>query len=130
MPIIFAILGTASILVSVTVFKDALTAPEHFYMTRFTGVPLALGGIALLVAAVKRYRGHWAFFVGLALIFGASLLIGIELDNYRADKSKSPEISVIVSVSLLTLGVLSLWSAHKLHTYEKAVEDRAGTRGC
>jgi hypothetical protein len=89
------------------------------------GAALAVAGIAFLVAARKRYRGHWSFVIGVGLICCSILGLSSELDDLRAGKEKDFELGILLSLGLMTIGVLSLWSANKLHNYARAVEGKS-----
>src|SRR5438477_12077482 len=88
-------------------------AQQHVWVNRAGGVACGAAGFAFLIAAVKGYRGHWSFVIGLALICLGFVGIGFKLDDYRTGKAEKPEVAVLVIVMLVTFGVLSLWSAHK-----------------
>jgi uncharacterized membrane protein YuzA (DUF378 family) len=127
--IIFAILGIAAIVLAVFVFNRVLTSDdpftqEHFYMIRLGTGAIGIAGVAFLIAAIKGYRGHWSFFIGLTLICCGVHALSIFLDEHKAGKAKELEVGVFLALGFMTLGVLSLWSGHKLHNYAKAAENQ------
>jgi len=127
MRIIFAILGVAAIVVAVFAYKEALTRHDDFYVTRIGGTISAAAGIVLLIGARMRYRGHWSFIIGVTMIWTAVFMASMELDNYQAGSAKSWETGISVSLGFFFAGVLSLWSAHKLHTYARIAEKQNAT---
>ena len=124
MRIIFFILGILALCAAVGGIIMSVAAPEYLWLGRIGGSAFATSGIILLVAAVKRYRGHWSFVIGLVLISSVFFGFGSELDDQRAEKSSKVEDAIVLLVGLVTLGTLSLWSANKLHQCSVALEGR------
>src|SRR5882762_3252289 len=116
MRIIFAILGIAGMAIAISAgFVHSATAPaqQHFWVNRAGGAACGAAGFAFLIAAVKGYRGHWSFVIGLILLYLGFVGLGLKLDDYRTGKTEKPEVAALVIVMMVTFGVLSLWSAHK-----------------
>ena len=129
MRIFYVIFGVVFLLVAGSVFEDATISRMHFYGKISLGVALTLGGFILMVAAASKYRGHWAFIVGLILLCCATMLFSAGLENLQSAYPRSYGIALSVAAGLLTMGVLSLCSAHKLHQYAKSEEARTKTDG-
>jgi hypothetical protein len=79
------------------------------------GVAFVAVGIGCLVAAAKRYRGHWAFVTGVALIAVGVLGLGAQIDDARTGQSEDVGFKMGLILFFFALGTLSLWSGHKLH---------------
>src|SRR5690349_9632696 len=118
MRIIFFILGILALCVGAFCIIVGVVAPdEYLWFGCIAGSAFAASGITLLIAALKDYRGHWSFVVGLLLISSACVGLGSELDDHRAGKSKKVQSAITLLMFLVTLGSLSLSSAHKLHKF-------------
>lgn len=84
------------------------------------GTFVMIGGLVIVLAGVKHYRGHWSFVTGVALsILGLSAL-GSANDYYTSRSDLA--FGLFLGLAFLTFGVLSLWSGHKLHRTTLALE--------
>ncbi len=85
-------------------------------------VAAVAAAVCYFVAAAKRYRGHWAFVVGIALIGVGFLGLGTEIDDALTGRSEDIGFKVGMILVFSAAGVLSLWSGHKLHRCSMALE--------
>lgn len=84
--------------------------------TAFAGVPVLLMSLLLCVAAMTHYRGHWSFVVGMTLLCIAGVLAAFRLQSCVKGLKIASEPSSLRSMVIFGVcGVLSLWTAHKLH---------------
>jgi len=124
MRVIFFIIGILALCAGLIGIVMTLMEPQFLWLGRIGGVTFVASGFILIIAAAKKYRGHWSFVIGLALISGAFFGLGSELDDKSAGQSSKLADAFILLVCLMILGILSLWSAHKLHRCSVALEDR------
>jgi hypothetical protein len=62
------------------------------------------------------YRGHWSFVTGVSLSTLAFAALGGEIDEYISGRNTEDlGFRVFLVVTFLTFGVLSFWSAQRLH---------------
>ena len=125
MRIVFSLLGAIALCGSTAAGVLSLACPHNYWIARLGGSAGAVAGSILIYAAVKGYRGHWAFVIGLTMIAFALMGLGSDLDDKSTGKTDHmDQTGMAVVTSLLTLGTLSLWSAHKLHRCTLALENR------
>jgi Na+-transporting NADH:ubiquinone oxidoreductase subunit NqrB len=88
------------------------------------GLAVVLGGTVCFTAGKRNYRGHWSFVTGVVLVTLAFAAVGGEIDDYRLNQGTSQDLGfgLFLAVMFLTFGILSLWSAHKLHRCVVALE--------
>jgi hypothetical protein len=115
MRIVFAILGMLNVLAGCLGILSSLLWHDNLWMCRLAGSAFIVSGIILIVAAAKKYRGHWAFVVGLTLLSNAFGLLGSELDDVLSGQPVRVDVLVLMFLGCFILGVLSLLSAQRLH---------------
>ena len=91
------------------------------------GAFIVLCGVAYFVAGLLNYRGHWAFVIGVALLYMGSHGFIFELDsillvNTWSYDSHDITLGALLVFALTTFGILSLWSGQKLHQCQKELE--------
>jgi hypothetical protein len=91
------------------------------------GLALILGGGICLLAGARNYRGHWSFVTGVALVTLGLAAIGGEIDDYRVHQGATEDLGfgLVLAALFLTFGILTLWSAQKLHRCVVALEQHA-----
>jgi hypothetical protein len=124
MRVIFFIIGILALCAGVLGVVMSLMDSEFLWVGRIGGIAFVASGLILIIAAMKKYRGHWSFVIGIALISAAFFGLGSELDDKYAGQSSKLAEAFILLVGLIIVGILSLWSAHKLHRCAVALEDR------
>lgn len=124
MRIVFALLAILALGFGVIGLYLSRHDPHYFWLGRLGGGAFTISGLLLITGAVKNYRGHWSFVVGLLLLSAALFGAGSELDDKVAEKSRRARGALIACLS--TLGFLSLLSAQKLHRLSGAPEGRDG----
>ncbi len=118
MRINFLIAGVLALFLAALGVRSALTKHQHIWFLICSQPPLIISGTVLIIAAVRNYRGHWSFLVGLVLLTAAFHGIGFEVEDAIAAHRMvrwSPGILLILVSAIC--GLLSLLSAHKLHRY-------------
>lgn len=115
--IIFYIIGIPSILGGIVWPILPANGLSETWERICGGSAAVLGGVLLVVAANQRYRGHWAFVVGLGLIFFAATGFGVEIDAALAQRSDDAFQGIILASLFLMSGLLLLWSGQRLHRY-------------
>ncbi len=117
MRIIYFAIGVVGIAgpVITAVFSSPLSTKSTFWTMLFAGAAVVVAGILHLVAGIRNYRGHWSFVIGITLLVFAFTGIGFELDDYAAHKSEEIAANLLLIVIVASMGLLSLWSGHKLH---------------
>ena len=109
------ILGIAALVAGVSHPIFCLHSTTDLALHICGGVAFVAAGICYLVAAAKRYRGHWSFTIGIALIVVGFLGLGAEIDDALTRQSEDTWFKVGLILFLSASGALSLWSGHKLH---------------
>ena len=117
---IMIILGIAALVAGVG--HPVFCAHSSIVLHCGVGVAAVAAAVCYFVAAAKRYRGHWAFVVGIALVVVGFLGLGIEIDDALTGRSEDIGLKVGIICSFSAAGVLSLWSGHKLHRCSLALE--------
>jgi hypothetical protein len=126
MKIVFFCIGAVAVICGIGL--AILTALGKF--TPLTGysasLAVTLGGGACLVAGGRNYRGHWSFVTGVVLVTLAIAAFGGEIDDYRLHPGAAEGVGfgLFLAVIFLTFGILSLWSAQKLHRCVMALEQQ------
>ena len=80
-----------------------------------------IGGLALIIAGLNRYRGEWPTFIGTLIIFFGVFVFLDGVNNYLAHTSKNLS-TALFGILILLVGSLLLCSGHKLHKYSKEIE--------
>ena len=96
---------------------NVIIPPRMVYLA----LPFLIGGVALIIAGLKRYRGEWPTFIGTLIVFLGFYVFNIGIDYYLAHSGKN--LSTVLSGIFITLvGSLLLCSGHKLHKYSMELE--------
>jgi hypothetical protein len=96
----------------------AVTATGKFTpLTGYSGgLSVAVGGLIVLAAAKKNYRGEWPFLTGTVLSTLAFAGFGADIDGYRSGgEIRDFLFGAFLAVMFLSFGLLSLSSSYKLH---------------
>jgi hypothetical protein len=86
-----------------------------------------IGGAALIIAGLKRYRGEWPTFIGIFIVF---LGIGIFNDGIEYNLARTIKKAhtledfsqLLAGIFISLIGILLLFSGQKLHKYSKEIE--------
>jgi len=80
------------------------------------GASVVLGGVIMLLAALKRYRGHWSFVTGISLCTLALAGFGGDIDAYASGGEGGDFLfGAFLALMFFAFGALSLASSYKLH---------------
>src|ERR1017187_7865710 len=72
------------------------------------GAAVSVGGVVVLLAAMKRYRGHWSFITGVGLSTLALAGFGADIDGYvSGGKTEDFFFGAFLAIIFLTFGSLS-----------------------
>ena len=115
MRVVYFIIGIVGIALAGRGLIETMTGYECFWIGCLGSSAAAGGAVALLVAARKRYRGHWPFVIGTASLVLAFIGAGSGIDDYLAHQSTDGPCSVVLIALLSGIGVLLLLSGQKLH---------------
>ena len=78
---------------------------------------LTIGGIVVVIAGIRDYRGEWPTIFGIISILEAIVGFSSEMDDYISGSSDDLALGLGFIVLFLIAGVLLLFSGHKLHRY-------------
>ena len=115
MRIILIILGIAALVAGVAHPIFCLHSETETVLHFCAGAALVAASVCYFIAAAKRYRGHWAFVTGVALIAFGFFGLGAEIDDALTGRSEDTGFRVGLLLFFVVSGALSLWSGHKLH---------------
>ncbi len=96
MRIAFYIIGIVGIALAGFLLIGAIASKEDLWLGCLGGGAGAAAGAAVLSAAIKNYRGHWPFVIGLGLLVVAFGGLGSEMDDYLAHESKDLAVGVVM----------------------------------
>src|SRR6266700_3980667 len=113
MKLTFCIIGALGIICGIGLVIATTLAKLDPLEGYSAGWFVVLGGVLHLLAAAKNYQGHWSFVIGVTLsTFGLCALGGI---GYSTAPRQQIAFGIFLALVILILGVLSLWSGHRLH---------------
>ena len=87
----------------------------------YFALALLIGGVALIIAGLKRYRGEWPTFIGTLIVFSGFYVFNIGINYYLAHAGKNLS-TVLGGITISLVGSLLLCSGHKLHKYSMETE--------
>ena len=116
MRVVFFVIGLGAAVGGLWLLVTALNSETVSAMDLCTSSALNVAALAYFLAAAKNYRGHWSFVIGVALLVFAISGLCSEIDDARAGVSEDLGLAVFLIVILSVVGILSLWSGHKLNT--------------
>jgi uncharacterized membrane protein YccC len=93
----------------------------------YLALSVLIGGVALIIAGLKRYRGEWPTLIGTIIVFLGIGVFNDGIDYYLAHTIKEThtieDLSIVLSGIFISLvGSLLLCSGHKLHKYSMEIE--------
>ena len=88
-------------------------------MTLYSG--FLIGGVSLIIAGLKRYRGEWPTIMGIFVVIIGVYSLDVMIGNYFAHTSENLS-KVFTSLLVCLAGLLLLCSGHKLHKYSMEIE--------
>lgn len=110
------ILSAAAVIGGLYLLVDTAISKREVALALCFGPALIAAGLVYFLAARRRYRGHWAFVLGVALIGISFLGLGSEIDDALAGSSNEDAwLKVCIIIGFAVFGSLSLWSGHRLH---------------
>jgi hypothetical protein len=125
MRFVFLVIGAAGIVVVALLFFLVAKGKPEFWCYSLGGVAALAAAGVLLVAGLKRYRGHWPFLIGTLLIAVGFAGFGTDIDDYLKDHSSEDVVTGIFwSVTFWVMGVLLLFSGQKMHRCLVELESR------
>jgi uncharacterized BrkB/YihY/UPF0761 family membrane protein len=89
--------------------------------TVYFALSLLIGGVALIIAGLKRYRGEWPTFIGALIVIIGFFVFNTGIDLYLAHNGKHLP-TVLSGIFISLIGSLLLCSGHKLHKYSMEIE--------
>jgi len=87
----------------------------------YLALAFIIGGVALIIAGLKRYRGEWPTFIGTIIVFLGMYGFNIGI-NYYLEVTRKNLSTVLSGIFISLVGSLLLCSGHKLHKYSMEIE--------
>jgi hypothetical protein len=125
MRFVFFVIGAVGVAVAGWLFFEVAKGKPEFWCYNLGGVAAVVAAGALLVAGLKRYRGHWPFLIGTLLLAIGFAGFGTDIDDYLKDPASEEVLTgVFWSGVFWVFGVLLLFSGHKMHRCLVELESR------
>ena len=122
MRIVFCVIGVIVVALPILRASKGFAAWTNIWLARGTSVVLILGGILLIVAGVKKYRGEWPTVFGFSFTLFAIAGFSSAIDDSMPKSYEDAALRFGLVVFCLVAGVLLLFSGHKLHKYSSQSE--------
>jgi uncharacterized membrane protein len=87
----------------------------------YLALAFLIGGVVLIIAGLKRYRGEWPTFIGTIIVFLGMYVFNIGI-NYHLEVTIKNLSTVLSGIFISLIGSLLLCSGHKLHKYSMEIE--------
>jgi hypothetical protein len=122
MRIIFYLVGLLGVIGGPIALAETAVSGKEIWQGCIGGTASAFGGCFLLVAGIKKYRGHWPFVIGIVLITFAMAGLGMEIDESATERADDMSQAVVMVGGFTTFGVLLIISGHKLNGCQQELE--------
>lgn len=126
MRVLFYISGSLLILLGAIIQLAILDngIHDHVFSAAALGLSILFAGIALITAAVKRYRGSWQFLLGLLMVVFPPPFISVLVTDYLAELIQLMSLIIWTGIFgvIAVIGIIFLALAHKKHIRTPIIE--------